>query len=391
MNTNLLTIAGQLSDNALIAKLKLLAQGSRQTTVELIANLAELAARKLHRAEGPGSLFGYCTEILRFSEAAACNRIRAAKAARKFPVILDLLADGSVNLTTVRLLAPHLTAENHRAVLAEATGKRKRQVAKIVARLAPQPDVPPSIRKLPASRPSVNPAEAVVANTLARQEKDGSVGAPSLSETSAQSSGTEGSAAVTAAPPTTHRPVVAPLSPRRYRVEFTIGEEAEEELRRLQDLLRGEIPNGDLGAIFVRGIKLQLQEAEKKKFAATSKPRPGRGTKPGSRHVPAEVQRKVWRRDGGRCAFVAKNGRRCTERSYIEFHHANEPYAFGGEATVENISLRCRSHNVYESELIFGPYDASRVREAQAVYGAIAPRTGSGTSWSVPRIYAPEG
>jgi len=129
MNTNLITIAAKLSDEALLAKLKCLAQGSRQATVELIAHLAVLASRKLHRAEGPGRLFGYCTEILRFSEAAACNRIKAAKAARKFPVILDLLTDGSVNLTTVRLLAPHLTAENHRTILAEATGKTKRQVA----------------------------------------------------------------------------------------------------------------------------------------------------------------------------------------------------------------------------------------------------------------------
>lgn len=387
MNTNLLTIAAQLSDDALLAKLKLLAQSSRSDTVELVACLAELLARKLNCAEGPGSLFGYCTEVLRLSEAAACNRIKAAKAARKFPVILDLLTDGSVNLTTVRLLAPHLTAENHRAVLAEATGKRKRQVAKIVARLAPQPDVPPSIRKLPVSRPSMNPSEAVVANNPARQEKEGSVGAPSLSETSAQSSETEGSTSVTSSSPTTHRPVVAPLSPRRHRVEFTIGEEAEEELRRLQDLLRGEIPDGDLGAIFVRGITLQLQEAETKRFAATSKPRPGRGTKPGSRHVPADVQRKVWRRDRGQCAFVAKNGRRCMERSYIEYHHANEPYAFGGEATVENIALRCRAHNVYESELIFGPYHPSHVRETPAAYAASTGRpTGSGTSSAPPRM-----
>ena len=168
-------------------------------------------------------------------------------------------------------------------------------------------------------------------------------------------------------------------------MEFTIGEDAEEELRRLQDLLRGEIPDGDLGAIFVRGIRLQLHEAEKKKFAATSTPRPGRGAKPGSRHVPADVQRTVWRRDGGRCAFVAENGRRCSERSYIEFHHV-QPYGHQGPATVENISLRCRAHNVYESELIFGPYDPSHVRETAVVYGSIALRTGSGTSSSMPHV-----
>jgi hypothetical protein len=149
-----------------------------------------------------------------------------------------------------------------------------------------------------------------------------------------------------------------------------VAKETEEQLRRLQDLLRGEIPDGNPGEIIARSLPLLLREVERKKFAATSKPRPGSGANPGSRHVPADVKRKVWERDGGQCAFVARNRRRCTERSYLEFHHANEPYAFGGEATVENISLRCRAHNVYEAELIFGPYDPFSVRETPAVYPA---------------------
>ena len=162
MNTDYLAHATQLSDDALIARVKLLAEHSRETTVELIAHLAVLEVRKLHRAEA-GSLFRYCTEVLRLSEAAACNRIKAARAARKFPVVLDLLADGSVNLTTVRLLAPHLRPENHRALLAEATGMTRRQVDKLVARLAPQPDVPATIRKLPATAPVVGATAAVTA------------------------------------------------------------------------------------------------------------------------------------------------------------------------------------------------------------------------------------
>jgi hypothetical protein len=179
-----------------------------------------------------------------------------------------------------------------------------------------------------------------------------------------------------AVPPAVKRPVIAPLSPERYRVQFTVGPETEEQLRRLQDLLRREIPDGDPGAIFARALPLLLPEVEKRKFAATTKPRPGRGTKAGSRHVPAGVERNAWQREGGQCGYVSKDGRRCTERSFLEFHHANEPYALGGEATVENISLRCRAHNVYEAELIFGPYDPSRVRETPAAYGR------SGAHWS---------
>ncbi len=139
MNENMLVVASRLSDDALVSKLRSLAQGSRQTTVELLAHLGELAARKLYRREGPGRLFSYCTQVLRFSEAAAWNRIKAAKAARNFPLVLDLLADGSVNLTTIRLLSPHLTPQNHRALLAEATGMTRREVDKVVARLNPKP------------------------------------------------------------------------------------------------------------------------------------------------------------------------------------------------------------------------------------------------------------
>jgi hypothetical protein len=31
-----------------------------------------------------------------------------------------------------------------------------------------------------------------------------------------------------------------------------------------------------------------------------------------------------------------------------------DPYAVGGEATVGNISLRCRAHNAFEAEVWFG-------------------------------------
>ena len=81
-----------------------------------------------------------------------------------------------------------------------------------------------------------------------------------------------------------------------------------------------------------------------------------------SRDIPREVKRVVWRRDAGQCAFVAATGRRCSERTFLEFHHV-QPYARQGPATVANISLRCRRHNQYEGELIFGRHGASIVRE----------------------------
>jgi len=163
----------------------------------------------------------------------------------------------------------------------------------------------------------------------------------------------------------TPRPIVRATAPERYRVQFTIGEETHEKLRRLQALLRREIPDGDPGAIFDCALTLLLETVEKRKLGAAARPRPrapirpgtdrsGRKPAPRSRDVPRAVKRMVWRCDGGQCAYVATSGRRCSERTFLEFHHV-QPHAKQGPATVVNISLRCWRHNQHEAELIFGP------------------------------------
>jgi 5-methylcytosine-specific restriction endonuclease McrA len=162
---------------------------------------------------------------------------------------------------------------------------------------------------------------------------------------------------------TTRRPIIETTSPERYRVQFTIGKDSHDKLRRVQALLRREIPDGDPGAIFDRAITLLLEKVEKAKLGAAAKPRP-RPIRPGadrqlrtpilpSRDVPTHVKRAVSQRDDGQCGFISRDGRRCTERTFLEFHHI-VPYARGGLATVENISLRCRRHNQYEADLVFG-------------------------------------
>ena len=94
-----------LTNQQVLTRVKMLAAGERQTTAALIGALAELDARRLYLGEGFSSLFTYCTQALHLSEHAAYNRIEAARIARKWPVILQMLADGSVTITTVRLLA----------------------------------------------------------------------------------------------------------------------------------------------------------------------------------------------------------------------------------------------------------------------------------------------
>lgn len=331
----------------------LLAGREREATVELIGHLAELDARKLHLAEGYGSLFAYCRGALRLAEHAAYNRIEAARLSRRFPAILDLLADGSLNLSTARLLAPHLRPDNFEPLVAQARGRSKREVETVVAHLAPRPDVAASVRKLPARGQTGQPAPPGPAALPACLAVESEAGATRPPLAAPDSRGPSPPQIKVASQPPTHRSVVTTLAPERYRVQFTVGAVTHEKLRRAQELLRREIPDGDPGAIFDRGLTLLLEEVARNKLAATANPRHGKNAPTRSRHIPARVKRTVWLRDGGRCAFVAANGRRCTERVFLEFHH-REPNAMGGEATVANVALRCRSHNVYEAELAFG-------------------------------------
>ena len=140
-----------LSNHELLARVKLLAEGERVATAALIAHLAEQYERRLYLADGCSSLFTYCTQILHLSEHAAYARIEAARVVRRFPLTLEKLADGSVNLTTINLLAAHLTAENNQELLDTAQHTSKRQVEELVARLRPQPPIPTSVRRLPTA------------------------------------------------------------------------------------------------------------------------------------------------------------------------------------------------------------------------------------------------
>jgi hypothetical protein len=188
-------------------------------------------------------------------------------------------------------------------------------------------------------------------------------------------------------------------------VQFTIGQDAHDLLRRLQTLLRREIPDGDAGAIFERGLRLLHEQIEAAKFGkgtrqvtrrkpseptadkaanktrrimSATTPACDTGIRPGadperpprapSRYIPKNVKREVWYRDRGQCAFVSPSGRRCVEQEFLELHHI-QPYALKGPTTAANLALRCRRHNAHEAERVFGARGVGSGREGQPPAG----------------------
>ena len=355
MTTNSLPFS-ELSDRDLIAAVHHLAAGERGATARLVASLAELDARRLYLAEGCSSLFTYCTQVLHLSEHAAYGRIEAARAARTYPVLLERLEACDITLTTIGLLAPHLTTDNHQHLIEVARHKSKREIEHLVATLRPQPPVTSAIRKLPQSVPTRNHARASTSATASPLTTWAESAEPLIAKREAKPM------------------AVKPLDAERYKVQFTVTRDTFEKLSRVQDLMRHSCPTGDVGIVFEGALTMLLAHLERIKLAQVSQPRRPRGATTGSRHISAAVRRAVWMRDNGQCAFVGTRGR-CTERGFLEFHHV-VPFADGGTATTENIQLRCRAHNQYESDHWFKGANPVVVRERPHPSGWLTTRSG---------------
>ena len=143
-----------IPDDELLRRLHELVAHSRGTEADLVAHIGEVDERKLYARSAFPSMFVYCMQALHLSEAEAYRRITVARAARKHAVLLAMLRDGRIHLSGMALLVPLLTPENRDAVLERATHKSKRQIERLVAELAPKPDVPSVMRKLPGPRPA---------------------------------------------------------------------------------------------------------------------------------------------------------------------------------------------------------------------------------------------
>lgn len=225
---------------------------------------------------------------------------------------------GAIHLTGLALLCPRVAEGNARERLTEARGKTRREIEALLARHFPRADVLPSIT--PIEPTLLEPGDSDPRTLLEQGEAS--------------------------------RQRIEPLSASSFRVEFTAGPELREKLELARNLLSHAVPNGNLASIFGRALD-ELLAAELKRRMGAGEPRKTRPIKAGSRHVPLEVVRAVWERDGFQCTFVDEHGHRCAEKRFITIEH-RDPFERGGGPTVENLCLLCKAHNAHRAREVFG-------------------------------------
>jgi len=408
----------RLSDAELVESLRALEARQRETMAAIVAHLVEIEERRLHLRLGYSSLFDYCQRALGLSEDEAYRRMTVSRMASKWPAIVEGLEDGSLHMSGVALLKPHLRAENCTELLEMARGASRRELE----------------RRLAARFPQADSAEFL------RAQK------------------------------------VKPLSAERFALQLTIGEATRAKLERAVDLMSRENPSRSLEAVLDRALDVLVKELERTKLAKTKRaanPRASAtrsdvkpterderlitrtgagekaakadtlagtrdgaardgvardgvardgaardgaardgaaregaaskgavservanaGTRAGAgesaaravgprairkRAIPRSIRRQVFERDAAQCSFVGENGESCACRSGLELDHIR-PWAFGGPSDVANLRVLCRAHNRLAAEEWFGK-NLHRGRRERAACGEAARREQSACS-----------
>ena len=354
------------ADDELLLRLSDLVGQSRRVEADVVAHIGEVDTRRLFARAACSSMFDYCRQVLHLSEQEAYLRIFVARAWRQHPMLLAMLRDGRLHLSGIARLTPFLTRDNREVLLKRAIHKSKRQIEEMVAELKPRPDAPAAIRKLPDRRPAAQPTPNLQL-------------CPGRVSTASSELRPEG-AQVPSGPSSTQPAVVEALAPGRHRVSFTASTELRDKLERLKALMHSSVPDGDLAKVIDAAVTEKLERIEARRFGKTKTPRKeltDTDTTPKSRYIPAAVRRVVHERDGGRCTYRDKHGKRCSKRDDLEFHH-KKPFGRGGPHSPKVVTLQCTVHNALMAEQDYGREvmagfrrSTGRVSEQGSAYGSL--------------------
>jgi len=243
-----------LSDPALLESAAANAGHERTATADLLADLAEIDARKLYLPAGYPSMFAFCLGELHLSDDAAYKRIAVARTARRFPGIFQAVARGRLHLTAITLLSPYLTEDTAASLLEAAADKSKAEIERLLAERFPKSDLLTWVAEMPASGSAAQLAPERVGDPQVVVESGPDI--PQL-----------------APERVVDRPRVRPLSARSFALQVTLDQGAHDKLRHLQALLSHQIPSGEIGRVIERAFDLAIAELEKRKLARTAKPR----------------------------------------------------------------------------------------------------------------------
>ena len=286
------------TNEELVGRLRELVGKEKDLDREMLEHLEEVERRRFYLDLGYSSLFTFCTDGLGFSSGAAYRRIASMRLIKSLPPaqregVKEKLTQGSLtihHLTQAQSIfrsEPERfnSAEEKQKVLEKISSTSVRESEKILAEIAPR---------------AVQRLEYVKA-----------------------------------------------LSTELTQVTVTLDHEALYMLERFKNLTAHHNPQGKTGVALKLALKTALsrldptlRNSSKKELVSTSE------VVSQGRYVPAEIRRRVWNRDGGKCVYKSPDGKVCGSAFMLQMDHI-QPLAMGGKTELDNLRLLCASHNLH--------------------------------------------
>ena len=382
------TSLSHLSNSELLSQIKVLVAEERKVLTLVLDQLAEVGRRKLYAELGYSSLYDYAVRELGYSEAAAFRRVASVRLMLDVPDVREKIETGSLSLSVAAQAETFFRkektqTENKNLILEKLENQSSRQCEKTLISLSANPEThqkPDSIKPesekrsriqfsadnallddlekirgfLAHKNPYLSMAELIQEmahlslDTLDPVRRPSRKKKVSLAQTPDKAALTPTSEQQTRKPNTTDS-------------TLTLTPTSESQTRKpdMTDSASTTIPTptpkpeaGKSVAAKMRSSIVtqsrRLAEQDEEDFARAQMGLPRKRIA-----ASVAVERAVHQREGGCCTYVSPQGRRCGSRFMIDLDHLVE-FAKGGSNTVENLTLRCRTHSLFRAIQSYG-------------------------------------
>ncbi len=269
-----------------------LAKDYLYTEGALLTVLMEMKRHRVFAELNYSGIFDYCERALRLSRAQAYYFKTVAEKSEVVPELKMAIDQGELTLSAARRIAPVVTAENQRHWIEKAKNLSQANLERAVTEANPKAHVKEDIK-----------------------------------------------------------PVAKELSQLRVPVD----NKTHENLSALKEILsqkRGR-------AASLADVIAWMAEETRERFDPERKARrkitnissgnaspPPKVDKYGRSPIPAHIKHQVVLNQGWQCMYVGMDGRRCSQKRWLDLHHVIE-VSKGGPNTPENLKILCKSHHAF--------------------------------------------
>jgi 5-methylcytosine-specific restriction endonuclease McrA len=309
-----------LTSQELLSQTRSLVQKERVLTLQFLWHLKEIESRRLHLELGYSSLYAFVQEEYKYSSGSTHRRIESMRLLKECPEIQSDLLSGELTLTNVSQAAVFfkteakagnsLSMEQKTEIINELKGKSTREVErKLLAKSSKPQDVPKEQER--AITENLTEYKFVANEELVKK----------LNELKNLMS---------------HKN----LAQKNNQMSF------QELVSAMADMTLKQLRKKNV-------ISKRVEKAKATKAKAVKTPAPG-WTQKRSRYISKAIRYQVFEKSKNACTFTSPlTGRVCGSKFLLELEHL-VPFALGGENNLENLTVRCRSHNQHAAIKVFG-------------------------------------